>query len=102
MVRNSYALQRPADAPEQITIRSLDVLDRPTSSSPVRASVQLLVKHIRDIYHLRRLILVAYVLDLSHAFEKACGGLAVALTADKVESLDMHRVPDKLKGWSLS
>jgi hypothetical protein len=39
------------------------------------------------------------VFDLCNAFEKVCGGLAAALTADEVESLDMHPMPDELKGW---
>jgi hypothetical protein len=51
------------------------------------------------VHHLRRLIWVAYVFDLCNAFEKVCGGLAAALTADEVESLDMYLMPDELKGW---
>jgi hypothetical protein len=70
-------------------------------SSPVHASVQFLAKQIRDSYHLRGLIWVAYVLDLSNAFKKVCGGLAVLLTAGEVESLGMHPVPNESKGCFL-
>lgn len=53
------------------------------------------------VHHLRRLLWVAYVFDMNNAFEKVCGGLATALTANEVESLDMHPMPDELKGGSV-
>lgn len=47
---------------------------------------------------IRRLLWFSYVFNLSHAYGRVSRSLAIALTAGGVEVLDVHPMPDEMKG----